>query len=100
MRRTHRERAVLTVRHEPASRRFTAAVEGGTAFLSYREPAERVLDLHHTYVPPAQRGGGIASQLTEHALRHARETGCKVVPSCPFVAAFMQRHPEYQELRV
>jgi uncharacterized protein len=90
---------VLTIRHEPAARRFIADVEGGQAVLNYREPAPRVLDLHHTYVPPSQRGGGIASQLTAHALRYARDGGYKVVPSCPFVAAYVARHAEFHDLR-
>jgi predicted GNAT family acetyltransferase len=89
---------VLTVRHEPSARRFAADVAGATAFISYRETSGRVLDFDHTYVPPAARGGGIASQLTAHALRFARDGSYKVVPSCPFVAAYVQRHPEYRDL--
>jgi predicted GNAT family acetyltransferase len=38
--------------------------------------------------------------LTQHALEHARARGYRVVPSCPFVAAYVQRHPEYHDLRV
>jgi predicted GNAT family acetyltransferase len=49
-------------------------------------------------VPPAARGGGIASQLTAHALTFARDGGYRVVPSCPFVAAYIQRHPEFRDL--
>ena len=90
--------SVLTIRHEPAAHRFTADVEGATAFISYRQGQGAVLDLDHTYVPPAARGGGIASQLTAHALTFARDGGYKVVPSCPFVAAYIQRHPEYRNL--
>jgi predicted GNAT family acetyltransferase len=89
---------MLTIRHEPATRRFMADVEGATAFISYREAPGPVLDLNHTYVPPAARGGGIASQLTAHALTFARDGGYRVVPSCPFVAAYIQRHPEFRDL--
>ena len=91
--------SVLTIRHEPAGGRFAADVAGSTAFISYRELPGRVLDLHHTYVPTVARAGGIASQLTAHALRHARNGGYKVVPSCPFVAAYVARHSEYHDLR-
>ena len=86
------------IHHEPAARRFATEVEGATAFISYRERKGRVLDFDHTSVPIASRGGGIASQLTAHALRYARDGGYKVVPSCPFVAAYIERHPEYREL--
>jgi len=87
-----------SIRHEPEARRFVIELAGETALIRYRELAGRVLDLDHTFVPPALRGGGIASQLTEHALRYAREHGYRVIPSCPFVAAFIERHPEHGNL--
>jgi uncharacterized protein len=90
----------VAIRHEPAARRFVADVDGATAYLSYREVDERTLDFDHTFVPPSFRGGGIASQLTQRALDYARERGSRVVPSCPFVAAYIERHPQYRDLRV
>ena len=87
-----------TIRHEPDARRFVLDLPGGTGVITYRELAERVLDLDHTFVPPALRGGGVASQLAEHALRYARERGYRVIPSCPFVAAFIERHPQHRDL--
>jgi predicted GNAT family acetyltransferase len=90
--------AMAAIHHEPAARRFATEVAGATAFISYRERTGRVLDFDHTFVPTAARGGGIASQLTAHALRYARDGGYKVVPSCPFVAAYIERHPEFRDL--
>jgi hypothetical protein len=87
----------VAVRHERPARRFVIDVEGAVAFLTYRE-ADGTLDLDHTFVPVTLRGGGIASQLTAHALRYAREHGYKIVPSCPFVAAYVDRHPEFRDL--
>ena len=89
----------LAIRHEPDARRFTADVGGKTAYITYRELDPQLLELDHTYVPHERRGGGIASQLTSRALEYAREHGFRVVPSCPFVAAYIERHPEYRELR-
>lgn len=86
------------IRHEPKAQRFVIELAGGTGLIRYREVAGRILDLNHTFVPPTLRGGGIASQLTERALRYAREHGYRVIPSCPFVAAFIERHPEYRDL--
>jgi len=86
--------------HQPEARRFVADVGGETAYITYRELDGRLLELDHTYVPREFRGGGIASQLTVRALEYARERGCRVVPSCPFVAAYIERHPEYRDLRV
>jgi predicted GNAT family acetyltransferase len=90
----------LAIRHEPQARRFVADVGGKTAYITYRELDGGIVELDHTYVPREFRGGGIASQLTVRALEYARERGYRVVPSCPFVAAYIERHPEYRELRV
>jgi uncharacterized protein len=89
---------VLTIRHEPSNRRFATDVGGSVAFISYREAPGRVLDFNHTYVPPASRGSGIASQLTAYSLTFAREEGYRVIASCPFVAAYIARHAEYRNL--
>jgi uncharacterized protein len=87
------------IRHEPEAQRFVVDRDGLTALIQYRQLDDgRTLDLHHTYTPPALRGSGLASLLTEHALRFAREHGHKIVPSCPFVAAFIARHTEYRDL--
>jgi uncharacterized protein len=94
------EPMTLAIRHEPDARRFVADVGGKTAYITYRQIDEQLLELDHTYVPKETRGGGVASELTVHALEYARARGYRVVPSCPFVAAYIQRHPEYRELRV
>ena len=86
------------IRHEADRRRFVADLPGGAAFITYRQVEGRRLDLDHTYVPPALRGGGIASRLTAHALEYARQHRFRVVPSCPFVAAYLERHPQFREL--
>lgn len=89
----------VDIRHEPGARRFAIDRDGLTALIQYRSlDGERTLDLYRTYTPPSLRGRGLASQLTEHALRYAREHDRRVVPSCPFVATFIARHPEYRDL--
>ena len=86
------------IRHEPESQRFVSDTADGSAVIHYREAGGRILDFDHTFVPVALRGGGVASQLTQHALRYAREHGFKVIASCPFVAAYIERHPEQRDL--
>jgi len=86
------------VRHELAVRRFKIDVNGALAVLQYREVDAQTLDYYRTFVPAALRGGGIASRLTDAALRYARDRDLKVVPTCPFVAAYIKRHPEFQPL--
>ncbi len=43
-------------------------------------------------------GQGIAGAITRHALDYSREQGWKVIPRCPYVVAWIKRHPEYQDL--
>jgi len=90
--------APLDVHHEAASHRFVARSASAEAVLDYTTIDAHTLDYHHTFVPPALRGGGIASRLTESALRYARDNGLKVRPTCPFVARYLRRHPEFQSL--
>ena len=90
--------APLDIHHEPAAHRFVARVAGVEAVLEYATLNAKTLDYHHTFVPPALRGGGVASQLTEYALRYARDNGFKVRPTCPFDARYIERHPGFQPL--
>ena len=83
------------VHHEPENHRFTLSSGEALAVLEYRDAGPSTGDFHHTYVPPALRGRGIASRLTPHALRHALDHGLSVIPTCPFVAAFIRKNPEY-----
>jgi len=86
------------VRHDAAAQRFLVEVEGASAVLEYREIDATTLDYYRTFTPTALRGTGIASQITAHALRYAQERGLHVVPTCPFVATYIQRHPEFAAL--
>lgn len=54
--------------------------------------------LVHTEVPPALEGDGYGSALAKAALDYARAQHLHVIPSCPFVASYIHRHPEYADL--
>jgi len=69
--------------------------EGRTAVLEYVLAGSR-LRLMHTEVPPELRGRKFAEVLVRAGLEHARRENLKVVPLCPFVRAFLGRHPEYE----
>jgi len=77
--------------------RYELAVDGQTAVLQYME-RDGALYLTHTEVPPELEGGGIGSRLVKHALEQAKSRGMKVAPWCPFVKAYIERHPEYRGL--
>lgn len=87
----------VTVVHHPEGSRFEAALPQGIAVCAYRLQAGMML-LTHTEVPPALEGRGIAAQLVRVALDWARAEGLKVRPLCSYVAAYMRRHPETQDL--
>jgi predicted GNAT family acetyltransferase len=88
----------LKVSHEPESRRFVIETDEGLAVLEYARVDAATLDYHHTFVPPSLRGRGIASQLAEHALQYSLDEDLVVIPSCPFVAAYIRRHPKFKKL--
>jgi len=77
--------------------RFELERDGHVASLQYTV-AGHVLALLHTAIPDALRGSGIASTLAQTALDWARDHHLKVDVVCPFVAAFLETHPEYSDL--
>jgi len=88
---------VPEVTNNPAASRFEILTDQGAAILMYRQRGAD-LDLVHTEVPPALEGRGYASALAGAALSFARREGKKVIPTCPYVKAYLARHPEYTDL--
>ena len=86
------------IQDNPARHRYELTIDGETAFVTYRRK-DGVITFVHTEVPPALEGRGIASRLARHVLDMARKDGLKVVPMCPFIAAWMKKHPDYEDLR-
>ena len=86
-----------TVIHDEKVNRFEIFESGQIAYLQY-ELNDGVLDLMHTIVPKQLEGQGVGSALAADALDFAREEHLKVKPSCSFIASYIQRHKEYQNL--
>jgi predicted GNAT family acetyltransferase len=88
----------MTVTDRPEELRYEIEVDGVVAgFIMYRiEPG--VLELVHTDVDPKWEGKGVGAALVQGALDDVRARGLKVRPYCPFVAAYIRRHPEYEDL--
>lgn len=84
----------VEVRHNRDAQRFEATMDGHLCVADYRLGSGEIA-FTHTYVPPELRGRGIAEKLVRAALNYAREQKLTIVPECWYVAAFMQRHPEY-----
>ncbi|HEV7981561.1 MAG TPA: GNAT family N-acetyltransferase [Xanthobacteraceae bacterium] len=85
------------IRNNTALDRFELEVDGQLAVAYYRM-TPGVITFVHTEVPQALSGRGIATKLIRGALEMVRGQGLKVVPQCPFVSAFMGKHPEYNDL--
>lgn len=87
----------VSVQHITGANRYEAVVDGQLSICTYELAGSRMI-LTHTVVPPALRGRGIAEQLVRAALTDARAAGHRVVPACSYVARFIERHREFQDL--
>lgn len=85
------------VRDNPALSRFELESEGAVAFSAYRRKPG-VITFTHTEVPEIFRGKGVGGALARGALELVRKSGDKVIARCPFIAGFIEKHAEYQEL--
>ena len=86
-----------SITHQVDSRRFEMRVDGQTCTLDYSERQDGV-SFDSVQVPSAVGGRGLAGILTRHALDWARSEGLKVEPTCPYVARWIDRHPDYADL--
>jgi uncharacterized protein len=87
----------VAVTHRADPGRFEARVQGQLCRADYHL-IDGVMWLTHTEVPPALEGRGIAAQLVQAALEHARAQGLRVKPACSYVRVYLKRHPEYGDL--
>jgi predicted GNAT family acetyltransferase len=81
-------------------KRFELTADGKSAFISYRKQGNNTLVLTHTEVDPMLEGKGVGSKLVEEALTYIDDHGMKVVSECPFVSAYIRRHPDWKRLLV
>lgn len=87
----------MEVTNNTRQHQFEVLVEDQQAELVYRLRGNTFF-LLHTYVPEEINGRGIASLLAKTALEFARDQGHKIGVLCPFVAAYVERHPEWYAL--
>ena len=86
-----------SVSNNRAHQRYELAVDGHIA-ATYYTFADGVITFVHTEVPPELGGKGIGSKLIKGALDQVRADGLKVIAQCPFVKAFIEKNPAYQDL--
>ncbi|WP_022889447.1 GNAT family N-acetyltransferase [Agromyces italicus] len=76
--------------------RYELVVDGARAgFAQYRLEPGRVV-FTHTVIKPEYEGRGLGSRLAKHVLDEAVARGERIVPECPFIAAYLRRHGDYE----
>ena len=88
----------LEIQHNKEKRRFFTFVEGREAYLTYENDGENILIFGHTYVPFSLRGQNIAAKIVGYALDYARDNNFKVIPSCSYVRAFIEKNKQFSDL--
>lgn len=89
----------VTVADAPAQHRYEARVDGELAGFAEYMTTATVIVFTHTEVDPAFEGKGVGGALVRTALDDVRRQGVrKVLPLCPFVKAWIGKHPDYLDL--
>lgn len=87
------------VHDNTARHRFELEADGHIAFSEYKR-APGLITITHTEVPKELGGRGIGTALAHGLMALIRAEGIKVKPLCPFVKAYIEKHPEYADLVV
>jgi predicted GNAT family acetyltransferase len=85
----------VEIRHDAARHCFEAHLDGAQGLLRYYLADGPRMVVPSVVVDPAIEGRGVASALTRAALDWAQSQGMRVEPVCPYVIAWLRRHPEY-----
>lgn len=89
----------VEVRNHPAENRYEAWVDGSLAGIAVYEPRQDAVVFTHTEVDDRFEGHGVGSALARGALDDVRRDGeRRIVPLCPFIKAWIDKHPDYQNL--
>jgi len=73
---------------------FVMVVDGERCELDF-SVSESLMDIRSVRVPDAVGGRGLAGQLTRHALDWGAAQSLRIKPSCPYVARWLERHPDH-----
>lgn len=79
-------------------RQYEFHIDGYIAKIEYSKSKNGEIYLTHTEVPAGLEGQGIGSQLVEKVLKDIDRKNLRLIPLCPFVAAYIQKHPEWKRL--
>jgi predicted GNAT family acetyltransferase len=88
----------VEVRDNADEERYEATVDGALAGYTVYRSRPGLIAFMHTEVDSAFEGHGVGSTLVSEALDDARRRGLEVLPFCPFVNSYIERHREYVDL--
>lgn len=80
--------------HNRRKSRFDIRVEDKLAGSAHYKLSNGVATFDHTVIKPAFEGQGLGSQVVRFALDQAKAEGWRIGATCPFVVAYLERHPE------
>jgi uncharacterized protein len=88
-----------TVVNNESTGRYELRADGGVlGFAAYRMRHDGAVVFTHTEIDEAHEGRGLGTRLARGALEDVRAAGRTVVPRCPFIKGYIDRHPEFQDL--
>jgi predicted GNAT family acetyltransferase len=87
----------LEIIHNEAENRFETWIDNQLSKLDYMQDGDTIV-MTHVGVYPEHRGQGIAGKLTQVALEYAKERAFRVIPMCPYIAAYIRRNTRYEDL--
>lgn len=90
--------AAPTFQHAPERKRYEVLVDDEVVGVCTYHDAGGSRVLVHTKIAGGWEGYGLGSSLIEFALDDIRRSGLHLVPRCPMVAAFVNKHPEWADL--
>ena len=87
------------VRDNPEQNRFEIVVDGKVAgIVQYERRDGDVIEMVHTEIGDEYEGQGLGGKLARGALDLVRASGSTVIPSCPFIKGWIEKHEDYQDL--
>ncbi|GIK65545.1 MAG: N-acetyltransferase [Chloroflexota bacterium] len=87
----------LEVVNNEQAKRFEVKLGDDVAKVEYQLTGN-IITFTHTEVPPAYEGRGIAGKMAKVALEYAKDHNLRVLPLCPYIKAYILRHPEYKSI--
>ncbi len=88
----------MEIQHDKEKQRFFVKIDNKEAELTYKKVEDNVLNFDSTFTPEELRGQGLAGKITKAALEYAQAHNLKVIPGCPYVEKYIEKHSEFESI--